>query len=180
VGKKSDILTEMAVLGARRGEHKSFEILVRYWQPRLLIHAERLTGDTDAAQDVMQDVWVAVTRGLRRLDDPARFKAWIYRITGNKSADWIRKEQSKRRLREQVAEDLRGHDVPGDDRDPVALVRSRLRMLPDAQRIVLTLFYLEELSVAEISRALSIPSGTVKSRLYHARNMLKEALEVEK
>ncbi len=181
VKRGSDILTEMAVLGAVRGESKSLEILIRYWHPRLFAHAVKLTGDRDGAEDVMQEVWIAVSKGIRRLRDPVKFKGWIYRITGNKSTDWIRSKQVRRSVSQRLEKEISSEDfVESIERakdDPVATLRARLSDLPDTQRIILTLFYLEELSVKEIGRALDIAAGTVKSRLYHARKMLREALE---
>ncbi len=64
---------------------------------------------------------------------------------------------------------------PADPR--VELLRQGLRMLPDNRRTILAMFYLEEMSVKEISEVLSVPAGTVKSRLFHARAALKQKLE---
>jgi len=178
VRTRADILTELAVIRAKRGESKAFEILVNLWQPRLGRNALRLLGDSEAASDVMQEVWLAVSRGIRRLDDPARFRSWIYRIVRNKCADWIRSEQARRRMTEQLAEEADSNsDGDRSDDAPIDTLRSLIRELPEEQRSILTLFYLEEMHVREIGFVLGIPDGTVKSRLYHARQMLKEALE---
>ena len=173
----------MAVLGAVRGEGKSLELLIGYWHSRLFAYAAKLTGDREGAKDVMQEVWIAVSRGIRRLKDPSKFKGWVFRITGNKSTDWVRSRQVIRTMSQRMEEDLSeekirvGRDPIEDGR--VGTLRARLSNLPDTQRIVLTLFYLEEFSVQEISFVLDIPTGTVKSRLYHARKMLRNAVKLE-
>ncbi len=66
---------------------------------------------------------------------------------------------------------------PGEADGMITSLRTEIRRLPDGQRTILTLFYLEEMAVREIALILGIPEGTVKSRLYNARKVLKEALE---
>ncbi len=122
---------------------------------------------------------MGIIAGLGRLGDPARFRPWAYRIVTNKSADWIRRTQRNRRVG-------RLDDVPppadvsaqGDQQAELAgQARSLLAGLAGGQRIVLTLHYLDGLSVAEIAEALTIPVGTVKSRLHHGRAELRRRLE---
>ena len=119
---------------------------------------------------------MAVMRGLRSLKDPARFGAWALRIVANKGRDWVRREQSRRRA------DQRSQVVGSDSEatgvaDPLRRVRAGLDELEPKERLVLTWFYLEEMSVREIAEALSVPVGTVKSRLFHARSALRARLE---
>jgi RNA polymerase sigma factor (sigma-70 family) len=89
-------------------------MLSRRWHPRVLGHAYRLLGRREAARDVAQEAWLAIVRGLRRLDDPARFKSWSFAIVGNKCRDWIRRTQRRRRLAEQFARE----DPPPAGKDP--------------------------------------------------------------
>ena len=88
-----DIHDELLVMGCQDGDGQSLIALVNRWQPRLLCHAMRLTREHEAAMDVVQDAWVAIVRGIRRLDDPACFAPWVYRIVTNKCADWTRQRQ---------------------------------------------------------------------------------------
>jgi RNA polymerase sigma-70 factor (ECF subfamily) len=132
----------------------------------------------------MQETWAAVVRGIHRLNDPARFRSWIYRIVGNKSADWIRSNQARRRLHSQVARESKSVTSvtsvtleSGADENVIGTLRELFRTLPIEKQTILSMFYLDEMSVAEMGFALQIPEGTVKSRLFHARRMLKEALE---
>ena len=94
--KRSQIEDELLVMDAQTGDRSAMEALVRRWQKRLWLHALRLTGDREAAWDVTQQAWLGIVKGLRRLRDPARFRAWAYRIISNESADWIRKKTSLR------------------------------------------------------------------------------------
>ena len=115
-------------------------------------------------------------RGIHRLDKPSLFQNWIYRIARHKCADWIRKKQSERKLKESFSEESESWNESKTD-GAVDVVRSEIQKLPSDQRSVLTLFYLNEMGIREIALILGVPEGTVKSRLYNARKMLKEALE---
>lgn len=162
------LIDEILVMDSQDGNAGAMEMLVSRWQKRLWQHAKRLTGDTEAAWDVTQQSWLAIIKGLRKLHDPANFKAWAYRITTNKSADWIKRRQKQRQL---TIEQPR--DCPGKAESDRGL-RDLLEKLDIRKRAVLSLYYFEQLSVAEISSALRIPAGTVKSRLSNARKELKE------
>jgi RNA polymerase sigma-70 factor (ECF subfamily) len=172
----SSVLDEYLVVQSQMGDSRAFARLARRWHPRLLRHAYHFTQDADAARDVTQETWLAVVRGLRSLSDPARFRAWILRIVANKARDWIRREQA-RRLATRRAEPPAVEDESTAASDVIRRVRNGLRRLEPDQRLVLTCHYLEEMSVREIADALSIPEGTVKSRLYHARKALRSHLE---
>lgn len=173
----------MLVLEAQRGEIEAFEALVRRWLPAMTRHARRLTGDRDGAADVTQEACLAITRGLRRLDDPARFGSWALRIVTNKAADWVRHRQRQRRLQESLeprepgagASDLQGSDHGTEE--SVRLIQQALATLPHEMRAVISLHYGEGLSVVDTALALDIPPGTVKSRLHHARSRLKELVK---
>ena len=155
---------------------RALELLARRWHPRLLRDATYLTGDAEAARDVAQEAWIGIARGVRRLQDPARFRSWAHRIVVHKSRDWIRRERAGRRAVRRAA-DLAEQPAAEQPRDDIARLRAALAELPADQRTVLSWFYLEEMSVREIAAALSIPAGTVKSRLYHARNALRSCLK---
>ena len=103
--RRSQIEDELLVLDAQDGDSTAMEALVGRWQKRLWHHALRLTGDRDAAWDVTQQAWLGIVKGLQKLHDPANFRAWAYRITANKSADWIREKTALRELPLRDAQD---------------------------------------------------------------------------
>lgn len=172
----SSVLDEYLVVQSQLGDANAFSELIDRWHPRLLRHAYCLTRDYDAACDVVQESWMGVLGRLRSLRDPVRFRAWILRIVSNKAHDWVRRERGRRRSVEQ-AEVVAEHGSSTPDGDAVHRIRAGLEELERGQRLVLSWFYLEEMSVREIAEALSIPVGTVKSRLFHARNALRARLE---
>lgn len=172
---------EWLVLEAQGGEVDAFGELLRVWLPVMTRHAYRLTGDRDGAADVTQEVCLAITRSLRRLDDPARFESWMLRIVTNKAADWVRGRQRQRRLQESLesreprtaTNDLhRSGQTSQEER--IRMIQRALAQLPHDMRAVISLHYGEGRSVANIALALDVPAGTVKSRLHHARRRLKE------
>jgi len=176
-----DIQDELLVLHCQDGDAKALETLIARWQPRLARLAWRLTGEREAARDVVQDGWMAIVRGLKRLDDPARFGTWAYRIVSHKCADWVRRRSVRRNAVVPWRESPEGlSGALSDDAEPeddVSRLRAALSQLPQEQQGVLSLHYLDGMSVREIARVLDVPAGTVKSRLFHARDALKQAFE---
>lgn len=166
--RRSGVEDELLVIDAQAGDRSAMESLVRRWQRRLWCHALRLTGDREAAWDVTQQAWLGIVKGLAKLNDPARFRAWAYRITTNKAADWIREKTSRRQAVLLEVQDLK------QPSEHVTTVAELLGLMEPAKRAALCLYYFENLSVAEMSYALDIPQGTVKSRLHAARQELKE------
>ena len=175
-----DIYDELLVLRCQDGESDALNELVSRWHGRLLVHAYRLTGCREDAADVLQDAWLAIVRGIRRLDDPARFRSWAYRIVTYKSADRVRRAARQRRVARASAERVPVQDSPEDPvdhADEIGALRAALRALPGDRRAILTMHHLESMPLSEIAVALGIPEGTVKSRLHHARVRLKTTLE---
>lgn len=166
--RRAQIEDELLVIDAQDGDCTAMEALVSRWQKRLWHHALRLTGDRDAAWDVTQQTWLGIVKGLHKLHAPANFKAWAYRITTNKSADWIR---AKTALRQLPLLDVQDRE---QDSDEVRSVHELLQKMSTTKRAALCLYYFENLTVTEMSLALNIPKGTVKSRLHSAREELKQ------
>jgi RNA polymerase sigma-70 factor (ECF subfamily) len=176
------VYDEYLVVAAQGGDRAAWERLVARWQPRLLRHAWRLTGQADRAADLVQDAWVDIWKGLRRLEDVVAFPAWAFRIVTrrcHRAFDETDRERAGMRELAEVStesDDAEGAEAIARDID-LARVRAAMAALPPAQRAALSLFHLEALSVAEIAIALDVPPGTVKTRLMHARRKLRAVLE---
>ncbi len=178
------IRDELLVLRCQDGELDALEELMERWQQRLWAHAAR-HADREAAWDVYQESCLAIVHGIRRLQDPASFRAWAYRIVTNKGRDHLARRQRQRRHRHQhqhleqtngLLESVTARSG-GDPMAETERLRVALDRLSPEHRAVLSLRYLDEMSFLEIADALGIPVGTVKSRLYYARNQLKQVLE---
>lgn len=172
------IQDELLVLRCQEGDGTAFEELVERWQERLWRHAWRLTGDEEAAWDALQDAWIGIAGGIRRLEDPVAFPAWAYRIVSNKCRDWIRRERRRREVHEAYSENIEQEkDDHCETFERCADLKEALARLPGRDRAILALRYNEEFDTAEIAEILGVPAGTVKSRLYHARQRLRAMME---
>jgi len=161
----------------RRGERRACEELVRVTNRRVYSLALRLVGDRHDAEDVAQDVYLRVFRGLDGFREEARFETWLYRIVANSAMNLLR---TRGRFGEVLSEeDL---DVPVPDRqadrtaDRDELARA-MEALPPGGRVVLWLKDVYGLSCREIGEELGIEEGAVKVRLHRARKRLRDVLE---
>jgi len=175
-------LTALLVAGLRSGDDQAARQLVALRGPRLMAHAVRLLGEHEAARDVMQDAWVDILRGVQGLRDDYKFLPWALSIVSRKVARLIAARQSERRLVAAAQAEpsvATANGESGPQASDATRVRQALGQLSDDHRATLALFYLEDMTVAEVAEALGIPIGTVKTRLMHARQNLKLVLEGE-
>jgi len=163
---------EILVLECQAGSGPALESLVARWQKRLWRHAYSLTRDADGAWDVTQEAWLGIVRGIGRLDDPAKFPGWAFRIVTHKACDWIGRRRKSRPTEPPAAQEPAAKDEP-PGRELAGDLDCILERLPRDLGSVLRLHYLADFSVAEIAGILRIPVGTVKSRLYAARAAFK-------
>jgi RNA polymerase sigma factor (sigma-70 family) len=183
VSRESErIYDEFLVAAAVTGDQAALSRLVARWQPRLLRHAWRLLGDAERAKDMVQEAWVEILRGLARLDDVRAFPAWAYRIATRRcQREFHRKDREPFAIKDEELEG--GAEVPesasGEFAAELSIVMDAIGTLPGPQRAALALFYIDELSVAEIAIATDVPPGTVKTRLMHARRKVRAILEGE-
>ena len=160
----------------RRGDRRAFEELVRDTHRRVYTLAYRLVGDRRDAEDVAQEAYLRIYRGLAGFREEAQFETWVYRIVTNCAMTHLRK---RGRFGEIVSEETL--DVPIPDRAAdLAVDRDELARgmatLPEGQRTVLVLKDVYGLSCREIGHELGIEEGAVKVRLHRARKRLKELL----
>jgi RNA polymerase sigma-70 factor (ECF subfamily) len=175
--KVDSLQDDLLVLQCQQGDPAGFERLVHRWQQPLLNYAFRLTGDWSAAQDAVQETWMVVIRSLVALKDVARFRTWLFRIASHKCQDHWRRDQSSRRFAEALQNQSDATTAAAPPNAERADIDVAFRRLPPESRTVLALMYLEDFSVGEIADVLSVPEGTVKSRLFHARQQLKKLME---
>ncbi|HSX58815.1 MAG TPA: sigma-70 family RNA polymerase sigma factor [Tahibacter sp.] len=171
-----DIADQLLVVRCQLGERDAFAELVRRWAASLQRYAMKLAADAELASDLTQDVWLRVLQGIGRLRDAAQFRAWLFGIAHRTFMDRLRSRYAMPVDDSADTETLAAVD-DGDDRaDRERALAGGIDSLPLVEREVLTLFYLEQLSLVDIAHALGIPAGTVKSRLFRARTLLRRQL----
>lgn len=174
-GKVEQVFNDILVLMALDGDRQALDKLARRWWPRHYAHASRLLGNHEGASDAVQEAWSQIITGLRKLNDVSRFPAWSYSIVSRRCYDLIRRRKTSRQNEtvsdEQISERVEEQGLKLD-------MEKALKLLPGEQRAALALFYIEGFNVNEIGTALHMPAGTVKTRLFHARNKLKAFFEI--
>ena len=172
------IENELLVLKCQEKNIEAFEKLVARWQKPLWRYAYQLIGSEDAAWDIVQEAWVAIVKGISRLQDAASFPCWAYKIVSNKGIDWIRKKKKRQKLSGDLlleAQNQKQNRHAG--KNEYGSLQAALEHLPGDRRALLSLYYVDGFNINEIAEILDIPEGTVKSRLYHARKELRQLIE---
>jgi len=186
--KEMGVPTKDLIRRFQNNQPRAFEALYDRFKDYVYRTAFFVTRNSSEAEEATQETFLDVLRALPnyRVEGPASFKTWLYRVTVNRcrsrmrrkrppSADW---DEFEERL-ERIPEPDPGHDPEG-----VALRRERalelwraVDELPEKQRVVVLLRYQQGFSYDEIAQTLDIKMGTVKSRLYYAHSKLKQQLE---
>jgi len=167
------IVDEYLILRCQDGDTTALADLIKRWQQPFQRFAMIVTKDPDLAADIVQDSWIKIIKGLPRLRDPVSFQAWAYRLVNNRCMDVLKK---RNRYQEVTT-------VPSVKTNPIGVLEERdhiqslLALLPDKHRSVLALHYLLGFDIAEIAKITRTPGGTVKSRLFNAREKFRILLE---
>ena len=167
----SNIQTQFLVMAAQGGNTEALEKLFYIWQKKLWQYVFRLTADVHASWDITQQSWLEIIKGLKKLHNPASFKAWIYRIATNRVNNWLKNKKKNQHL------SLGSIEVGCNQEDEDLWVKELIQRLKSDSKMILNLYYFEQLNISEISIALNIPQGTVKSRMFRAREELKQLWE---
>lgn len=154
-----------------------------YDRHRSLVYrtALTITSDPEAAADLLQDVFLRLHRFAHRIDPERPIQPWLYRITANLSYTWMKRRSRWLRFLHEMSDWVSRERRPSVQRqveldEEIRWVQQAVASLPLPQRVVVALYYVNDLSLKEISETLDIPVGTVKSRLYYGRSVLKKKL----
>jgi RNA polymerase sigma-70 factor (ECF subfamily) len=167
---------ELLAIRCQLGEPAAFDDLIARWHTPLWSFVRRLVGEDDAARDIFQDVWVRVIRGIPRLRDGSKLRAWLFGIARRTLMDRLRQEYAKSPTVDVDVDEIAADPLAVDDAEDLQQLEGALAELPIIEREAVTLFYLQELPLNEIAEALNVPVGTVKSRLFRARRLLRQAM----
>lgn len=161
------------------GDSAAFAVLVRRYTPMMRAYARRILPGSADVDDVVQDAFITAWDQLPTLDDPARVKSWLMRITGRKAIDRIRSARPHAPLSEMElsAPDRISPPRRAEARAGIAALSEAINQLPDAQRECWVLRELGGYSYEEIADALDIPVSTVRGLLARARKYLIVRME---
>ena len=159
---------------ARRGHVDAYNVLVSRWEKRVFNYLLRLVGNREDALDLSQDAFLKAYQNLRKLDDPAKFSGWLFRIAHNEAYSLLRKARPEGELgMEPKTAELSGRMFP---MELSLAVQSALKKLSDDHREAVLLKVYQGFKFEEMAEILDCPVSTVKSRLYTALDLLKETL----
>ena len=177
------------VARARNGDTAAYEVLVRRHSARLYSLVYHMTGHREDAEDLVQSVFIRAYQSLRRFHGHSAFYTWIYRIAVNASINFLKKRRRRQALSlddlDQAVErdpdyvDLVARENPVTDTARGELkqkLNAALQTLSDKHRAVVVMHDIEGLPHDEIARRLGISAGTVRSRLFYARQLLQSQL----
>lgn len=181
------------VAACRNGDSRAFEVLVQRHQKAMLNLAYRVVGSYEDACEVVQDAFVAAYRGLSSFREEARFSTWLTTITLNHARNGLERLVARRRREGRSLSDPGPRGEEGAEQDPPSTAPSALELmeeravrkqvekciasLPAEFREVLVLRDLQDRSYEEIGAVLKVREGTVKSRLFRAREGVRECLK---
>lgn len=170
------------------GDFSVFEELVSRYYKKIFTAAMALTANEEDSRDLTQETFVGAYKGFGRFQGKSSFYTWLYRIFLNQYFKYLRGRKKQRFQPLEYAGDngestkeygdtkyLPTHMV--DEKEKKEVVLDAVRTLPDEMRVVVIMRYLEDMSCEEIAKNLGCPLGTIKSRLFNARALLKERLK---
>jgi RNA polymerase sigma-70 factor (ECF subfamily) len=164
---------EMLVLRSQIGDEAAFRELLELHGPYLLRFTRKMMDSSPAqVEDLVQEIWVAIYRGLPSLLDAGKFRAWAFRI----ARDRIYREHRRRKIPVQLLDDDALAALPESAEEPALNteeLQRGLELIPPQQREVLVLRFFEEMSYEEIARVTGCALGTIRSRIHYAKEALR-------
>lgn len=159
------------VARTKQGRIEAYNVLVSRWERRVFNYLVRLVGNREDAMDLSQEVFLKAYQNLARLEDPARFSSWLFRIAHNEAFSYLRRKPPE----------LESAEAPAwrpalEPVETALAVRAALEALPVEQREAVELKICQGFKFDEIAEMLDCPISTVKSRVYSALDSLKEFL----
>lgn len=165
------------VIAFQKGDQKAITTLVKNWHYKLCKQAYWYTKDRDVAKDIAQDSWKTIISEIKNLKDPEKFGYWALAIVCRKAIDWSRKTNTKLNKLKEYHHTVNTVATEIYTAEASQKLLKTIKQLPENQQEILHLFYLKEYNLKQISTKLNISKGTVKSRLFYAREKLKTILK---
>lgn len=176
---------EMLVIEMQMGSRSAFDQLCRFYHSGLLRFSYKICHNPHMAHDAVQNSWLKLTKSIKKLNDPRAFKAWLYQLVRWQTLDLLRK--ANRDFLDFDEVEIESADEFQSSNEPVQTsnilgseLSQAIAQLSAIDQQAIYLFYLEDMTINEISKVLDIAQGTIKSRLNRARNALRATLGEQK
>ncbi len=171
------------IISLQSGSLEALGKLYNQYNQMVYRTAFAIIGDPEVAADLLQDVFLRLHRYAARVDPTRPLEPWLYRVTTNLAYTWVKRRRWLRPW-DEVAEWLLMEKRPPLQQqieldDDWQRVSKAISFLPMPQRVVVVLYYVNDLTIQEISDILEIPKGTVKSRLHYGRKSLRKLLGMD-
>jgi RNA polymerase sigma-70 factor (ECF subfamily) len=160
---------------SKKGDVEAFTSLLRSCENRLKNTAFTLCPEE--IEDLLQETYLAAFKSIRRFRSNSSFYTWIYRIMLNIAYKKFHKKKQKETLIGKLLKKTSSHPNSSIEPHQKEIVRSAISRLPLKYKEVITLYYFEGLTLSEIAEHLKVNEGTVKSRLFNAKDALKKIIE---
>ena len=184
---------EILISRCLSGDQAAFTFLVNRYKEMVHAYAYHKVYDYQEAQDISQEVFIKAYRKLNQLKWPHKFRSWLYTIVSNECKMWLRKH-SRKREQEVNWEDVSANELTElavcahSDEEMKSTVRNAMKTLPNDNQLVLSLYYMSDLSIKEVASFMGISPNNAKVKLHRARkhlgeklqSMLRKQLEAEK
>ncbi|MDX1678870.1 RNA polymerase sigma factor [Arsukibacterium sp.] len=170
---------DLLVMAMQDGDKRAFALLYQHYHRDLHRFAAYLLTNPAAAEDLVQNVWLKVSRRITRLNDPAVFTSWLYRAVRWEVMDYQKQAANRQQQTVDIATVAAEFGVADSQQhaDDSNDLSNALSLLAADERLVVQLHYLHELELGQIALIVDIPVGTVKSRLHRARKQLQQQLQ---
>ena len=162
----------MLVLRSQIGDETAFRELLELYGPQLSRFTRKMIESQETVDDLTQEIWVAIFRGLPGLREADKFRAWAFRI----ARDRIYREHRRRKIPVQLLDSDALAALPESAEEPALdteELQRGLALIPPQQREVLVLRFFEEMSYEEIARVTGCALGTIRSRIHYAKEALR-------
>jgi RNA polymerase sigma-70 factor, ECF subfamily len=168
---------------SRQGDLAAFDILVERYRQRIFNLVYRMTGEREWAEDITVEAFLEAFINISNFKRQAAFGTWLHRLALNVCLESLRRERVSRKYEVPLVEDqvasISGPVETSLRNDLSRQIVRAMQVLPESQRAAMTMFYMEERSCAEIARILSVPRGTVKTRIYNGTRELRNKLRAD-
>jgi RNA polymerase sigma factor (sigma-70 family) len=180
VPQKERVYQELLVLRSQQGDREAIEELIHIFEKQLFYYISRLVENEADVWNILQETWLKMICSIKYLRDPKKLPAWLYSIARKTLMSYLRSKYSEEALFGSVQDSI---DIECSNKnlsfDSAEQVHYGLNEISLPHREVLTLFFLQDLTLKQIANVLNISIGTVKSRLYYAKLALKAVLTKE-